>query len=85
MPNNDVSRREILTQPMGGVEQSLVVRNKNLNVIAKLGQLGGRTDKIWNGTGGPVPDENLKTFSAQIRTDPATDDPEANHSYRVVL
>ena len=85
MPNNDVPRCELFTELMDGVQQSLVVGNKDLDVIAKLGQLSRRTDKIWNGTRCPVPNENLKSFPAQIRTYPATDDPEADHSNRLVL
>ena len=85
MPNDDVARREVFTEPMNGVQQSLVVGNKDLDVIAKLGQLSRRPDKIWNGTRRPVPNENLKSFPAQIPTYPATDDPQADHSNRFVL
>ena len=45
MSNNDVPACEVFTEPMDGVQQSLVVRNKDLDVIAKLGQLSGR-DRI---------------------------------------
>lgn len=85
MPNNDVPRCQVLTQHMGAVQQSLIVGNKDLDVVAKLGQLSRRTDKIWNETRCPVPNENLKPFPAQSRSYLATDDPEANHSDRLVL
>jgi len=85
MSNNDVPTCEVFAEPMDGVQQSLVVGNKNLNVIAKLGQLSRRTHKIWNGTRCPAPNENPKSFPAQIHTYPATDNAEADHSDRVVL
>jgi hypothetical protein len=85
MPDNDVPPCEVFTELMDGVQQSLVVGNKDLDVIAKLGQLSRRTDKIWNGTRCPVPNENLKSFSAQIRSYPAADDPKADHSNLLVL
>jgi hypothetical protein len=50
MSNNDVPASEVFAEPMDGVQQSLVVGNKNLDVIAKLSQLSRRTHKIWNGT-----------------------------------
>jgi hypothetical protein len=85
MPNNNVPRCELFTELMDGVQQSLVVGNKNLNVIAKLRQLSRRTHKIWNGTRCPVPNENLKSLPAQIHTYPATDDPEADYSNLLVV
>jgi hypothetical protein len=85
MPNDDVARREVFTEPMNGVQQSLVVGNKDLDVIAKLGEVSRRTNKIWDRTRCPVPNENLKSFPAQILTYSATDDPKANHSNRLVL
>ena len=85
MSDDDVPRCEMLTQPMDRVQQSLVVGNKDLDVIANFGQLSRRAEEIWNGTRCSVPNENLKSFPAQIRAYPATDDSEPNYSNGLVF
>jgi len=41
MRNNDVPRCEFFTELVGGLQQSFVVGNKNLDVITDLGHFGG--------------------------------------------
>ena len=40
MRNNDVPRCEFFTELVGGLQQSFVVGNKNLDVITDLRQFG---------------------------------------------
>ena len=80
MRNYDMPRSKLFAQALCGPYQSLVIRDKNLQEIAKLGQFRWRTDKIRNGTRRAVPHENLKSFLAQVRAHRAADNSEADYS-----
>ena len=84
MRKNYVFGRELSAQTLHSLQQRLIVRDKNLNVITELGQFRRRADKIRNGTRRPVPNENLKPFAAQIRSHSATDNSETDHSNLLV-
>src|SRR6267143_1636719 len=61
------------------MQQSLVIRDKDLYVIAQSCQFPRRADEIWNRARRPVPNENGKTFAAKIPGHCASDDPKADH------
>ena len=73
-------RRKLLTQLSGGLQQSFIIRNKYLDVIANLSYLPGRPDKIRNGTGRPVPNINWEAFPPQVPSQAATDNPEPDYT-----
>jgi hypothetical protein len=80
MSENDVTWRKVSAQLVDSLQQRFVVRNKDLDVIAKARQFSKRTDKIWHGPRRPVPNENRKPFAAQMLCNSATDDPKADHT-----
>jgi hypothetical protein len=84
MRKHNVSGRELFVQALHSLQQRIIVRDKNLNVVTELGQFPRRTDKIWNRTRRSVPNENLKTFAAQVRGHTSTDNSEADHSNLLV-
>src|SRR5205807_3222786 len=62
------------------IQKCVVVRDKNLNVIAHLGELGRCADEIRNGSRVSVPNKNMKALSAEIIGHPAPDNAESDHT-----
>ena len=79
MREHDVFTRELFPQTLYSLQQRLIVRDKNLNAIAHLGQLGRRTDEIRNRSRITVPDKDVKPAVTQIFRDSASNDAEAEH------
>ena len=73
-------RRQIRRHPLHHLEQRVVVGNENLDEIAELRDLGGRTDKIGHRPRRPVPNENVEPAFPQIIDDALADYPKAQHS-----
>src|SRR5205823_9100151 len=61
-------------------KQRVVVRDKNLDVIAHLRQLRRRSNKIWHRSRVAVPDKDMKAAAAQIFRNPTADNAESEHS-----
>ncbi len=80
MRNDNMPGCELFTKLVDGPQQGFVVGNKDLDMITEPGQFRRRTDKIWNRTRRPVPNENRKPFPAQIPAHSTTDNPEADYS-----
>src|SRR6266481_1881911 len=80
MRDDDMARCKRSAELLNGLHQRVIIRNKNLEVIAHFRQLRGRTDEVWNRTRGTVPDEDLKSFLAQIGGHATADNPEADDS-----
>src|SRR5437660_12079162 len=80
MRNYDVPRSKLFAQALYGLSQRLIIRDKDLQAIAKLGQFRRRTDKIWNSTRCAVPHENLKSFLSHIRAHRPADTSETDYS-----
>ena len=80
MRDNNMPCCEPFAKLFDGFQQSFVVGNKDLDVITERDQFRRRTNKVWNRTRCPVPNENRKTFPAEIRGHAPTDNPEADHS-----
>ena len=80
MCKDNMFRCEFFAQPPHGLQQGLVVGNKNLDAITDLGQFRRRPDKIWNRTRRSIPNEDLETFPAQILTHSTTDNSKTDHS-----
>jgi hypothetical protein len=72
--------RELFAQLLDGLQKRVVIRHKNLNVIAQVHEFPQRTDKIWNRTRRSIPNEDGKSFSAEMSGDCATDDPKADYA-----
>jgi hypothetical protein len=79
MGQHNVARSKTGTKLPSYIKKRIVVGNKNLQVIAHLGQLRRRADEIRNRPRRPIPDENVKAFSAQNLSDSAPDNPEADY------
>jgi hypothetical protein len=75
--NDYVARSKRRGHLPDNVQQGVIVRNKNLNVIAHFGELGGRSDEVRNRTRISIPHENVEPTFAQIFRDPASDDTES--------
>ena len=80
MREHDVARRQRGRQLVGNLKKRVIVRHKNLQVIAHLRDFGGRTDEVWDPSQGPIPDENMEPLLANVRGDSAPDNPETDHS-----
>jgi|SRR5580700_7946935 hypothetical protein len=80
MRHHDMPRRQCRTKILDDLQKRIVIRNKDLNVIAHLRDLGRRADKIRYRTRSAVPNKNLKSFPAQVLSDPASDDAETDYS-----
>ena len=57
---------------MGGLQQSIIIRNEYFDIIANLSYFPWRPDKIRNGTRRPVPNINWKAFPSQVPGHAAT-------------
>jgi hypothetical protein len=75
-----MTRRKLFTQLSGGLQQSFIVRNKYLDLIANLSYLPGRPDKIRNGTRRPVPNINWEPIPPKVPGDAATDNPKPDYT-----
>ena len=80
MRDDDMARCKRSAKLLNGLHQGVIIRNKNLEIIAHFRQLRGRTDEVWNRTRSSVPNEDLKSFLAQIGGHATTDNPEADDS-----
>src|SRR6201997_33556 len=65
MRKDDVTWRKLFPQLLGGLQESVVIRHKNLDVIAQVRQFPRRADKIWNRTRRSIPNEDKKSFAAR--------------------
>jgi len=75
-----MARRNLFTQLLGGLQQSVIIRNKYLDIIANLSYLPGRPDKIGNRTWRPVPNINWKPSSPQVPSYAATDNSKPDYT-----
>src|SRR2546421_12814998 len=80
MRDHDMPRRERRRHLPNYVEKRVIVRDKNLDVIAHLGELGRRADKIRHRSRVTVPDKNVEPLPAQIIRDAASDDAESDYA-----
>jgi hypothetical protein len=80
MRKDQVMRRKLSTQLFRRLQQSFIIRNKYLDVIANLSYFSGRSDKVRNRTGRPVPNVNGKSFPPQISGYAATNNPEPDYT-----
>ena len=80
MRHHDMPRRQCRTKILDDLQKRIVIRNKDLNVIAHLRDLGRRADKIRHWPRRAIPDKDLKSFPAQVLSDPASDDAETDYS-----
>ena len=80
MRDHDVARHQCRRHLSDDVQQRVVVRHENLNVIAHLGELGRRADKIRHRSRVTVPDKNVEPLPAQIIRDAASDDAESDYA-----
>jgi hypothetical protein len=80
MRKDKMTRRKLFTQLSGGLQQSFIIRNKYLDMIANLSYLPGRPDKIRNGTRRPVPNIDWKPFPSQVPSHAATDNPKPDYT-----
>ena len=80
MRHHDVVRGQVRHHPLHHLEQGIVVRNEDLDVIAKLRHFRGRTHKIRHRSWRPVPNENVIPAFAQIVHHPLADDAQTHHS-----
>jgi hypothetical protein len=72
-----VVRRQVRRHPLNHLKKRVIVRNENLDVIAELGDFGGRPDKVRDWPRRPVPNENVEPAFPQIVHDPLADDAQA--------
>jgi len=77
MSNDDVARSKRRGHLPDNVQKSVVIRNKNLDVIAHFGELGRRSDEVWDRAWIPIPYEYVEPAFAQIFSDPASNDAES--------
>jgi hypothetical protein len=77
MSNDYVTRSKRRGHLADNVQQGVIVRNKNLNVIAHFGELGRCSDEVWDRTRISIPHKNVKPTFPQIFRDPASDDTES--------
>ena len=75
---DEVARAQRRRQRADGFQERGVVGNKNLDEIAKVGDLDRGADKIWLRMRRPAPDINLKPGPAQGRRDATADDAETD-------
>src|SRR5207302_3698752 len=78
--DHDVPSRERWRHLPNHIEKRVVVRNKDLNVIAHLGELGWRADKVRHRPWVTVPNKNVESLPAQIIRDAASDDAESDYA-----
>ena len=78
--HDDVVRAQFARNPLHHLEQRLIVRDKDLDEIAELRDLRGRSDKIGNGTRRAVPNEDMKSVFPQVIDHSLADDSEADYS-----
>src|SRR4029077_12990485 len=79
MGDHDVPRPKSRGHLPDDIEQSVIVRDKNLDVIAHFGELGRGPDKVWDRTRIAIPHEDVKPTFTQIFSDPASNDTESKH------
>src|SRR5207244_10959309 len=80
MRDHDVARHQCRRHLSDDVQKRVVVRHENLNVIAHLGQLGRRSNKIRNRSRISVPDKDVKTLATQIIGNSASDNAQPNYT-----
>jgi len=80
MCEHDVARRQRGRELVCDIKKRVIVRDKNLNVIAHLRDFRGVTDEVWDPSQGPIPDKNMEALLAQVSGHSAPDNPETDHS-----
>ena len=80
MGQHDVPRREARRKLFDNVLKGVVVRDKNLHVIAHLGELYRSTDEVRHRSRGPTPHEYMESFSAKDVPHAASNYSEADYT-----
>ena len=80
MREDEVTRCQLFSQLFDSLQQSFVIGDKDLDVIANFGKFRRGPDEIWNRARRPVPNENRKPFPAQIPSHSATDYSKSDHA-----
>src|SRR6266536_1770984 len=79
MRNHDMTRRERHRNGLDHSHQRIVVGDEDLEVIARLRQLGWRTDKVGHWSRRAVPDEDRQPLMAQMIGNATANNAEANN------
>jgi hypothetical protein len=77
--------REGRTELPRDVEQSLIVRHKDLQKIAELRDFGRRTDEILDWARRAIPDVDLETAFTQVLRDALADNSKPDYPYVFAL
>jgi hypothetical protein len=80
MCKDQMMRRKFWTELLGGLQQSVIIRNEYLDIIANLSYFPWRPDKIRDGTRRPVPNINWKPFPSQVPGHAASDNPKPDYT-----
>lgn len=80
MREHNVARRQRGRELIGNLKKRVIVRHKNLQIVAHLRDLRGRTDEVWDPSQGPIPDENVEPLLAKVRGNSGSNNPETDHS-----
>src|SRR4051794_461948 len=81
MSNYDMPRRQSWCHLAHHIQKRVVVRDKDLNVVAHLGQFRWRPHEIRDRARISIPNEHVKTLTTQIFRDPASDDAEPDYAH----
>ena len=81
MGQHNVARGQAGAELLSYVKKRLIIGDKNLQVIAHLSQFCRCADEIRDRTRSSVPDEYMKTFSAQNLSDAAPNNPKADYPH----
>src|SRR5205085_10201895 len=79
MRNHDMTRRERHRNGLDHSHQRIVVGDEDLEVIARLRQLGRGTDKVGHWSRRAVPDEDRQPLMAQMLGNATANNAEANN------
>jgi hypothetical protein len=80
MRDNHVPRRQAGTQLPNNMIKRLVVRDKNLHIIAHLRQLGWSPHEIRDRPRRAIPHKNVETLPPQNIADPASNNAQTDNS-----
>src|SRR5205807_10364049 len=79
MRNHDMTRRERHRNGLDHSHQRIVVGDEDLEVIARLRQLGRGTNKVGHRSRGAVPDEDRQPLMAQMIGNATANNAKANN------